>query len=237
MKKISRRRNKSLFFLTFILVLVACSKESELLVNEKYSKGDDNSPPLSERFTLDKSKLAKIGESVSVKRPTMTDNQNIGFELIVNNATIYDNPAEAGIQQEELREVQIYDNEEQPEMVKVEDIVNGSILICELTLTNINEEDEPNIAFLSLVVEDDKQNLRLLTYPTYFASSVSEGEMDTKFFHFNLLKGQSIITKVGWPIDLKTLRQEQLYLVANFRGDDELMSYIDLQLSEGREAK
>ncbi len=203
--------------------LCACAQLPKNKSSQYGAKGKEVA--VKQHFYLKEARMFKLGDTVTTKSSSLKNSGAVGFEYIIKNVQLFETPLQAGIKQEQLREAEYYSSLDQPQMKSIEEIQKNNMLIIEVTLTNINEENDPNITFLTLVEEANDKELFLLGYPSYFSETISTDAFDSKFYHFNLLKGQSMTAKIGWYVDSKTINEKCLYLASNFGGEGEDVSY------------
>lgn len=177
---------------------------------------------------LDENNVYTIGESVQSLNRTKSNPNNTGIEYKIDAATIFDTPEEAGIALEEMIDTSTYDLETGEPQKQVID--ECSMLVCEVELKNISEDD-PNITQLSLVFRNpETEEMKYVSEIAYFSRSVSLDPEDPKYYHYNLLPGQSIHARIAWLVDLEQYDKSELYLCIDFNGDPEVIRYIKLNL-------
>lgn len=212
-----------IFFLC--ISLIGCSKISRLTGKENGGKG--KYVDVENTFKIGKKKVNHLGEKIKIAQPTARDDKNIGYESVVQKAIIVNTPAEEGITTDKLLAASYYKTQEEPISIEVEKSAESNMVLCDLDITNINV-DEHNISTFSLVSEDEKKEMQLVGYPTFFSNAQSSDS--SKYYHFTLLRGQTLSVRIGWYIDLDDYERENLYLAANFGGDEDYVSYIKLEL-------
>ncbi|WP_100066077.1 DUF5027 family lipoprotein [Miniphocaeibacter massiliensis] len=183
-----------------------------------------------EIYEIGKSKVYKLGEEIEVKSPTKDGELTVGYKFKINSAKVYNTPEEAGIEKDKLVSSDYYGVKKEPVIKTIDEIAKGKTLLCDIDITNINEESENNITFLDLVLEKGDKELNSVGLPIYLSNSIAVSPEDSNQYHFKLEKGKSTNLQVAFPVDEEVLKSGKLYLADGFMGDEETVSYIDLGL-------
>ena len=226
-KDLQIKLNKKIFLILILLgisiIFISCSSFKDFILGNNTKE---------EVYKIGKSEVYKVGEEVEVKRPTDEDENNIIYKVKVNSAKVYENPLEAGIAKERLVSSDYYGISKEPKVKEIDEIASGKILLCDIDITNINEEADGNITFLDLVLENSDKELNAVGLPVYLSNSIAVNSEDSNMYHFNLEKGKNTNLQVGFPVDDDVLKAGKLYLVDSYMAKEKLVSYIDLGLGE-----
>lgn len=215
-----------------ITLLTGCAMENPEDVKRK---AEDNT---SEKEALvvdtESDSYYELGDQIELIEPGGDKPDYVGLEYTVNSAQIYSNPSEAGIEKDSLCEsAECYKGlqPEAPECIERDDAMNSKILLCDMTIKNINKQ-ENNIDDFSLTYENDNKELVMVGFPVYFSNPKN---MQSEYYNYVLLEGQSMTVQVGWIVDEDVLEVDQLdekrlFLVQKFGSDAEHMKVIALGL-------
>ncbi len=156
-------------------------------------------------------------------------------EYKVNSAKIYDGVLNSDIDESKLMEAD-YNWElsyEHTKFVTKEEIIKSKILICDVSVKNI-DGDEHNITDLSLVYKNKKNQMLFIGYPVYF-SGPKENKIDGN--DYVLLKGQTMEAKIAWILDsdisgVQEYDLDRVYLATGFDGLAGIQEYVKLDIKD-----
>ncbi len=176
----------------------------------------------------------RIGEKIETIDTDQNEKDFVASEYTVNSAKIYNNPSEAGIEKEALCENVEYYKGLLPDNCELTDrdtAMDSKILVCDLTIKNIDIRT-CNITEFVLVYEKEDKELVRVGFPAYFSAPKN---MSTEYYDYDLLEGKSMTVQVGWMIDEKVLEVEPLdkehfFLVQNFGSNPKYEKVIALDL-------
>ena len=145
----------------------------------------------------------------------------------------YKTPGEAGIDETQVStEGDIhFDFDIATDIPPSFDVSKANFLVCDIRMKNINfTSDDMNITMLSLVyLMPDEQELKLVGYPAYFSESI-DILGNPNYYHFELPVDQSMDAKLGWWVDLEQCKKENLYVMYNHGGMEEIQQCWKLEL-------
>lgn len=214
------------------ILLVGCAMESP----EDVKKRAEKNAAEKEALVVDTESdiYYELGENIEIMEPGNDQTDHVAFEYTVNSATIYNSPSEIGIEKESLAKTVSYYKGLQPEMpesIEPETTINSKFLLCDITIKNINSQMN-NITVFSLTYENENKELVMVGFPVYFSNPMN---MESKYYDYELLEGQSMTVQVGWMVDKDVLEvdeidEKRLFLVQQFGSDAKYMKTIALGL-------
>lgn len=206
-----------------LLAITGCSN-----IGENMGKGSDD--VVEKIYTLKEESVYEIGDTIDKIVPIPENEKNVSLRYTVNNVRMYSNPTEAGIHEGEIGMVEYEKYALQGIEVKSEDVMHSPVILIDMTITNINE-DAPSISTFALVEKNANGEIEAIGLPCYY--SLGEEIGSSKYFHFNLLPGQSTDVQVGWHINPDIFDLESVYLTDNLYSNEEFTAYVDLELTGG----
>lgn len=210
------------------IFLSACSQSGK---GGKKTKEDLKNTTQDIPQTLQESKVHSLGETASLEVPTPQNPKNIEAQCTVKAAKLYKTPEEAGIDKTKVLTDGDLHYDLKTDMPTSLDVSKANFLLCDIVIKNIHMDlGDSNITKLSLVcLLPDKKELKLVGLPAYFSDSIDELD-GSQYYEFQLPVGQTMDAKVGWWVDLKECKKEDLYLMYNYRGDKDRQQYWKLGL-------
>ena len=218
----------------FCLFLSGCSHNTKVNdLGEIISLGEKWGEMSDQVETLQNDKAHSLGETALLASPTNQNPERIGAECTVNTATLYKTPGEAGIDETQVStEGDIhFDFDIATDIPPSFDVSKANFLVCDIRMKNINfTSDDMNITMLSLVyLMPYEQELKLVGYPAYFSESI-DILGNPNYYHFELPVDQSMDAKLGWWVDLEQCKKENLYVMYNHGGMEEIQQCWKLEL-------
>ena len=215
-----------------IFFLMGCSDDSLHQLDEgALGKGKDvPQEEIVEKESTDKT--YKIGDLVECVFPLQGDSQNIGLTVKVDSAKMVQSLEEIGIGQEDLIDMDIYNNAGEP-YFQSPDLERYSVLSCDLTIHNKSTpKDETTISKFTLVSIGEDNEVKIVSHPTYFSKSsylLNENTDISKYYQYSLNKDEEMSTTVVWLIDTTEFEISNLYLCTSYMGESPEYIYLDLQ--------
>ncbi len=160
------------------------------------------------------SQILKKGETMQVLSPTNEDPENHGVDITLNEAKVFDSPEDAGLDRSQILEnAENYDTSGNLEWC---DVNEGKILVCDITVDNINDDEDLHMGtFMIAYADPDTNKVTMVSCaPVYLSASISN-VTSSDYHHFQLPKGESKDMKVAWMIQ-EVYEPENLYLCVTY---------------------
>lgn len=180
-------------------------------------------------ISFDSHKVHTLNEAISIWDPTPQDPDNTGFECTVTNATLFPTAAESGVSKNDMLDKVGWNYTSSPDtlsVVSADEAYDAPFLLCDIDMKNINFSDEPNITILSLVYVTPDNEVIEIGSPLYFSNAMTHDPLSSKYYHFNLLKGQTASMQIGYYVNLEELDKTRLYLAQ--LGDRPIYIHLNL---------
>ena len=161
-------------------------------------------------------KILEKGDIMQVMHISNENELYPALEVTLKGAKMFDSPEAASLDRAQMLEnTENYDEAGEPVWCSIEE---GKLLICDLTVKNLEEESDGDLHIGSLMIayaDPDTGKVSIVTCaPAYFpATSSVLGASD--YYHYRLANGESKDMTVGWLIQGE-YEIENLYLCVKY---------------------
>lgn len=157
-------------------------------------------------------KILEKGDTMQVMDISDANELYPGLEVTLKGAKLFDSPEAASLDRAQMLEsTENYDEAGEPVWCSIEE---GKLLICDLTVKNLEEESDGDLHIGSLMiayVDPDTGKVSMVTSaPAYFPATASVLDA-SDYYHYRLAAGESKDMTVGWLVQ-EEYEIENLYL-------------------------
>lgn len=207
-------------------MLVGCAdSEKKNQIENGSVEGKTQEEFVREPIKIGNGELYSWGEVIKLEDPLPTIPNNIAEEYTIQAVQIFESPEEADIPREQIQknvlDILYYSGEGIEEEFEYMDVDKDSLLVCDMTIKNINRDPtDLNISRISLVYQSpDTGKIDMISEIAYFSKSIEMDLNSQKLWHYDLAKGETMEAKVAWLIDLERYDLENLYIGIVYDGD------------------
>ena len=174
------------------------------------------------------SMVHKMGEQLEAKDLNRnTNTPEIMFKYTLNKAKVYTNPKAAGLKEKQLIPVDSYPAfSDDSKWLTVKDEMKMQVILCDLTITNIADND-PWIIYYKIVYEGTDGNLHEIGNPIYFSHHTG-GVDDAQYYRLALAPGKTVNCQVAWACNIKDFKNHPLYFC--YQSIDEYWQLIPIDM-------
>ena len=204
--------------------VTACSQSGKDILSGYAAKGSEVTVENVDK--KEDSMIHKMGTQLEAKE-MIKNTPRLIFKYTLNKAKVYANPKAAGLKEKQLIPVDSYvSSSDDAGRLTVKDEMKMQVILCDLTITNI-KDDDPMITNFEIMYEGSDGNLQEIGYPIYFSHHTG-GVDDAEYYHFTLEPGKTVNCQVAWSCNIKDFKNQQLYFC--YQGIDEFRQLIPIDM-------